>query len=90
MSKGVIFQVIESMEREKLLVPDGFLMVIYKKCWNFMKNDIMEVANELKDKAFFLVGGLTTLLFLLSQRRKSWSWANLDQLVFCQGSINVL
>lgn len=43
---------LQGMEGEKTPGPDGFQMMVFKKCWWFLKKDFMAVIKELQDNAF--------------------------------------
>lgn len=52
-TENEILQALGTIEGDKTPGPDGFPMVIFKKCWGFMKKEIMEVVRELQENGFF-------------------------------------
>ncbi|KAF9594332.1 hypothetical protein IFM89_030461 [Coptis chinensis] len=43
---------LNSLAGEKSPRPDGLPMIVYKKCWYFMKDEIMAAVKELQNNSF--------------------------------------
>lgn len=61
--------VIKSFESNKVLGPDGFPLLFYKKFWNILKGDILDVFREFHEKGIINKNMNNTFIALIAKRK---------------------
>ena len=56
------------MNGDKTLGPDGFTMAFWKTCWDFVKEEILELFKEFYDQSSFAKSLNTTFLVLIPKK----------------------
>lgn len=67
-SEREVLETLESLVSEKAPGPDGLHMAWYKKCWPFMRHDIVAVLAEFHSNCFLYWKLNTTQLVLLPKK----------------------
>ena len=56
------------MNGDKASGPDGFTVAFWQTCWDFVKEEILELFKEFYDQSFFVKSLNTTFLVLIPKK----------------------
>lgn len=48
-----VLAAVHSLNGDKALVPDGFTLAFFQKCWQVVKGDLMSMLNQFYDEGIF-------------------------------------
>ena len=63
-----IFLALMEMNRDKAPSPNGFIVAFWQSCWDFVKEEVVELFQEFYDKKSFAKSLNTTFLVLIPKK----------------------
>ena len=87
-SKSEIHATLMEMNGDKAPGPDGFTVAFWQSCWEFVKEEVLDMFKEFYEQNSFIKSLNNTFLVLLPKKGGLRTWVTIDPLACWGGCIN--